>query len=316
MSTKMTNTQMITTLVSRMDTLEKLLTSLVSERPALPAQSKPEKVKKERKPRDPDAPQSAWIQFTGRIRTLLSGNGYSAGPENAMFCSFLKNQKPMGEWTDAEILSARSGWTRPEHSKLELSGKSKRKSNSSGASVASAPASAASGEEPKKRKSRFDSMTPEEAAAEKAKIAARLKAGREAKKAAAAASAPAPSAPPADAGYESDASFKTASDAPAESAGASVSTDGSKRRGRPAGSKNKPKTEEEKAAAKAKRDAKKTAEHDGRVFSVMKINKVAYLVDRENNGAYLRDDDGGLGDWAGRYDPSTKKIDVSVNELD
>lgn len=44
-------------------------------------------------------------------------------------------------------------------------------------------ASVAGSTEKKKRKSRFDSMTPEEAAAEKAKIAARLKEGREKKKA-------------------------------------------------------------------------------------------------------------------------------------
>ena len=149
---------------------------------------------KGRKPRDPDAPKkepNEFALFMKRINALMKDNDVkSKASENMQFASYLKNQKPMADWEDEEILAERESWTKPEVSKQEAEGKSKRKP-SVDASAAPAAAPAASAEPAKPKRVISDEQK------------AKMKAGREAAKAkkdaekAASAAVPAPVAAPA-----------------------------------------------------------------------------------------------------------------------
>ena len=116
----------------------------------------------EKKPRKKsDAPPSAWLVFTGRVRELLRSNGYekaALGKECQMFCGYLKEKNTdLASWSDADILASRADWSAPEVSKQAAAGKSWRKSKSGASSVASgadddaASAASSSKSAPKKR---------------------------------------------------------------------------------------------------------------------------------------------------------------------
>ena len=60
------------------------------------------------------APNS-WGLFRTRISTLLKENELpiKLSPEMLQFCSRLKTEKPIDDWTDDAILEARRGWVAP-----------------------------------------------------------------------------------------------------------------------------------------------------------------------------------------------------------
>ncbi len=142
--------------------------------------SKP-KATKAKKAVDPDAPKkepNVWIKFTQRVGALLKAeHPDEKGPATIgkQFCSFLKEKKAYDLWDDAEILEAYAGWERPEVSKMELAGKTKKGSKPS--SSASSEASSVADEEGSKK--------PRKPQSEETKAAAALKrAATKAKKAA------------------------------------------------------------------------------------------------------------------------------------
>ena len=142
--------------------------------------SKP-KAGKAKKAVDPDAPKkepNVWIKFTQRVGALLKAeHPDEKGPATIgkQFCSFLKEKKAYDLWEDAEILEAYAGWERPEVSKMELAGKTKKGSKPS--SSATSEASSVAEEEGSKKTRKPQS--------EETKAAAALKrAANKAKKAA------------------------------------------------------------------------------------------------------------------------------------
>lgn len=252
--------------VTAVESMESRILALEASRAAPSAA--PVKAKRAKKERDPDAPArapTAWILFTSRVRALLKDHGFSTGVEVQQFASSLREaNSDLSSWTDAQILSSRSSWTRPEVSKMAAAGKTKRnKSSASDAgSVASAPVV-----ESKPAKVVLSDEEKKAARNEKARLA------RAAKKAAAAAApVEAPAAPVA---------------APVVAAPASV------------------------AAPVASAGAGGASEYKSIV-----IKGKRYLVHRETNGAYHRETDGSVGEWAGLYNVASNSIDDSVAEPD
>ena len=119
--------------------------------------SKP-KAGKAKKAVDPDAPKkepNVWIKFTQRVGALLKAeHPDEKGPATIgkQFCSFLKEKKAYDLWEDAEILEAYAGWERPEVSKMELAGKTKKGSKPSSSATSVAEEETASTAEKKPRK--------------------------------------------------------------------------------------------------------------------------------------------------------------------
>jgi hypothetical protein len=255
---------------------------------------KPAKGKAAKKPRDPDAPKrqpTEWILFTNRVRSLLKANGYPVGSEVQQFCSHLKAERELHEWSDSEILPFREAWTAPERKPRE-------------------PKSS----EPKPEKPK-KVLSPEHKAAlleGKKKKAAEKKASEsetEKPKAKKPAEVPLPPSEP---------------QSEAESTGSSDS----KKRGPKKGTKL---TDEQKAARKAKRAENKAKKEqtaiapseekeEGEVseseaepepeisLSPMILKGKRYLWNALNNHCYHREEDGTQGDWAGILDLSTKTI--------
>ncbi len=120
------------------------------------------KEKKAKKERDPNAPKKEsnnWIKFTTRVRKVLEvSEGKTLGVEVTQFCGELKTRLPLKDEKpdysaieDEAIVEAYRSWEKPEHSKQELAGKSKRKGSVS-SSEASAPADSESEDKPKEEK--------------------------------------------------------------------------------------------------------------------------------------------------------------------
>lgn len=167
--------------------------------------SLPIKAKKAKKERDPDAPKrepNVWIRFTQRVDAALKAAAEAAkaaGDEETakryggpaviakQFASHLKDQKAYDAWTEEEMVAAFDSWTRPEVSKQEAAGKTKKaKAASAAASEASSVAGddagsvhSAAAEKPKR-------VISEEQKAKMAAGRAAAKAKRDAEKAAAA----------------------------------------------------------------------------------------------------------------------------------
>lgn len=334
------------TLNGRISTLE----GLVSTKPSAPAAAPGKAAKKERKSKakssesgeeKPKREPTAWRLFADRVRQTLREAGFegkSLGTECVQFASSLKEENPdFSAWSETDILARRGAWTAPEVSKGEQKlGKGwatlqrTKKARSAAASVASdgdaAPASDSEAAAPKKaRKNPWEGLSPEE----KAERIAKMKAGREAKKAAEASAEEAP-----------------ASDG--EGAAASVTSSEKKKRGP---KKQSEMTPEELAADKAKRAAKKAAKSAeapkasggaaassasaaaARLplpaspasstssksalvgFQRVMLLGAPYWVNLGTGHCYHRLADGGQGEWAGLFHRTPKPhIDDSVPE--
>ena len=299
----------VLSLKSQMSSLQSLLSSKISvaasaeETPAKGKRSKKEG-KKEKKERDPDAEPrapTAWRLFTERVGTLLKTEGYSGkdlAVGNLQFCATLKKEakeeeKDFASLADADILARRAAWTAPEP-------KTKEEKASAAASVVSGDAEledeTSSKSAKKPRKSPWEGLSEEE---RKAKVA-KMQAGRAAKKAAKeGAKEDAPASPKASAA-KSEASPPPAKTAAAPSA---------------------------KAAAPPSAPAE-TAESKDEFRPVMLKSK-RYFVNLASGHAYLRNEDGSQGDWAGIFHnpskagepknpdaktPNAPWIDASVSE--
>jgi hypothetical protein len=195
----------------------------------IPAKAKKAAEKKAKAAAKPDGekkPPNVWIRFTQQVDGALKAAEISVGAATIakQFASSLKDIKPYAEWTDEDIVTAWSGWEKPEQSKM-----SSKKSSA-------ASSEAEDGAEPAAPKAKAE-RKPRAKMTEEQKAAAKLK--RDAKKADSAA----PSA--------------------AASAAASAAEESSAEEPPAAGKKErKPRakmTDEQKAAAKLKRDAKKAA---------------------------------------------------------
>ena len=79
------------------------------------------KPKKEKDPNAPPKEANVWIKFTQRVSALLKAANIDTGVATVskQFASSLKDQKPYGDWTDAEIVAAWPTWTPPTESKME-----------------------------------------------------------------------------------------------------------------------------------------------------------------------------------------------------
>lgn len=247
----------------------------------------------EKKPRKKsDAPPTAWRLFTDRVRQILKDNGYTAkaiGVECVQFCSTLKAENDKFEsWSDADILARRAGWTAPEVSKQKAAGKSwrKPKTGSAPASVVSGGdddeldggAAPASTDKPK-RKSAWDGLSPEQHAAKVAK----MKAGRDAKKAAESAETTSSAAPV-------EVSVTTAASSSSSSAAASSSS----------------------SAAAVVVSAPSSAPVG---FKKVALNNERFWVNLESGHAYYRLADESQGEWAGLFSKTPKpNVDKSVPE--
>ena len=270
--------------------------------------------KKAKKERDPDAPKrapTAWVLFTGRVRSVLSAAGFEKkdlGVDTIMFSSSLKEENAvLDSWSDADILARRAAWVKPEVSK---------KKGSAPASVVLEDGEVAPSEDEapakKERKNPWAGLTPEQ----KAERIAKMKAGKAAKK-------------------ETEAAPASDGEAPV-SASASVTSSEKKKRGPKKFSEMSP---EELAEAKAKRAAKKEAKSteapkssvaalpalpaspkssassplDG--FQRVMLSGAAYWVNLSSGHCYHRLSDGGQGEWAGIFHRTPKpSIDDSVPE--
>jgi hypothetical protein len=150
---------------------------------------------KAKKTKDPNAEPKApnvWIQFTQRVGALIKENNLAVGAPATLgkqFCSFLKDQKPYAEWEDADILTAFAGWERPETSKMEAAGKTKKAKADSASETGSVSDSSA------KPRAKRAPMTEEAKAARKEKMAAKKAAAAAPAEAEAPAAAPAAAAP-------------------------------------------------------------------------------------------------------------------------
>ena len=76
-----------------------------------PTKAKAKATKAEKVTRAPNS----WGLFRTRISTLLKENELpiKLSPEMLQFCSRLKTEKPIDDWTDDAILEARRGWVAP-----------------------------------------------------------------------------------------------------------------------------------------------------------------------------------------------------------
>ena len=76
-----------------------------------PTKAKTKATKAEKVTRAPNS----WGLFRTRISTLLKENELpiKLSPEMLQFCSRLKTEKPIDDWTDDAILEARRGWVAP-----------------------------------------------------------------------------------------------------------------------------------------------------------------------------------------------------------
>jgi hypothetical protein len=286
------------------------LESHISAKPS-PASAAAGGGKKAKKERDPDAPKrapTAWVLFTGRVRSVLSAAGFEKkdlGVDTIMFSSSLKEENAvLDSWSDADILARRAAWVKPEVSK---------KKASAPASVVLEDGEVAPSEDEapakKERKNPWAGLTPEQ----KAERIAKMKAGKAAKK-------------------------SSEEEAPASDgeAPASVTSSEKKKRGPKKFSEMSP---EELAEAKAKRAAKKEAKTteapkssvaalpalpaspkssvssplDG--FQRVMLSGAAYWVNLSSGHCYHRLSDGGQGEWAGIFHRTPKpRIDDSVPE--
>ena len=79
------------------------------------------KPKKEKDPNAPPKEANVWIKFTQRVSALLKAANIDTGVATVskQFASSLKDQKPYGDWTDAEIVAAWPTWAPPTESKME-----------------------------------------------------------------------------------------------------------------------------------------------------------------------------------------------------
>lgn len=362
--TKMSSTNVnsvLTALLAEMKTLNgriSALEGLVSAKSAPAAAGGGKPAKKAKKEKDgasaedkPKRAPTAWVLFTGRVRSVLSEAGFpkkDLGVECIMFCSSLKDENAdFDSWSDADILARRAAWTKPEVSKAEtkfgpgwVKNKAWRKGSAANSVVSedadggAAPASdgeaAAAGPshpaEKKARKNPWEGMTPEE----KAERIAKMKAGKAAKKAAEA---------------PSDGEAAPASDGEADGAAAASVTSSEKKKRGP--KKFADMTPEELEAAKAKRAANKAAKTteapkpsggaaaasaggslpalppsppasvtgplEG--FQRVMLSGAPYWVNLSSGHCYHRLADGGQGEWAGIFSKTPKPhIDDSVPE--
>jgi hypothetical protein len=146
--------------------------------------SKPKAAGKAKKAVDPDAPKkepNVWIKFTQRVGALIKAeHPDEKGPATIgkQFCSFLKEKKAYDLWEDAEILEAYAGWERPEVSKMELAGKTKKGSKPS--SSATSEASSVAEEEEGAKKPRKPQSEETKAAAAVKRAATKAKKAAEA----------------------------------------------------------------------------------------------------------------------------------------
>jgi hypothetical protein len=110
MANKMNTTEM-QSIMTVLESIESKLDTFLSNSSS---PSTKETKKTARKPRDPDAPKSAWIVFTGKVREALKDAGKPAGKECQQFASFLKTEFPNAyEMESSEILAAHESWVPP-----------------------------------------------------------------------------------------------------------------------------------------------------------------------------------------------------------
>jgi len=157
------------------ESIRRSIANLESELNSLKAQlsfdSAPVKAIKAKKVKDPNAePKEAnvWIKFTQRVVALIKEahpDNKAPATEGKQFCSFLKEQKSYDLWLDGEILEAFTSWEKPESSKMERDGKTKKAKSES----ASESGSVTDASERKKR----GPMTEEAKAARNAKMQAK-----------------------------------------------------------------------------------------------------------------------------------------------
>ena len=157
------------------DSIRRTIANLESELNSLKAQlsfdGAPVKAIKAKKVKDPNAePKEAnvWIKFTQRVGALIKEahpDNKAPATEGKQFCSFLKEQKSYNLWLDGEILEAFTSWEKPESSKMERDGKTKKAKSDS----ASESGSVTDASERKKR----GPMTEEAKAARNAKMQAK-----------------------------------------------------------------------------------------------------------------------------------------------
>jgi hypothetical protein len=266
--------------------------------------------KKERKSKAKDAASdeakpkrepSSWLLFTGRIRDILRANGYekaALGKECQMFCGSLKEElADLDSWSEGDVLARRAAWTAPEVSKQKAAGKSwrKDKSGSAPASVVSGGAEEVEEAAPAKkaRKNPWEGLTPEQ----KAERIAKMKAGKEAKKAAA----------------DDDGCGASGSEVPAAVLAALDATLGPSLFAAPAAAK---KVEAAPAPKKAEAaSAAASASASAGEFKPVMLSGNRYLVNLATGHAYHRLSDGGQGEWAGIFSKVPKPhIDDSVPE--
>lgn len=280
----------VSTLLASVAAMEKELASLKAQIAGSGAAKSAAPAAKERKPRKKsDAPPSAWLVFTARVRDLLRSvkdggdkevySGKALGVECQQFCGTLKDENAdLSSWSDADIVARRADWSAPAVSKQAAAGlhwkKGKKVASPTGSAAASVvsdgeAAPAVSADKPKKeRKNPWAGLSPEDKAA---KVAA-MKAGRAAKKAAAAAES-------------GDAASGTESVLPPLPPS-------------PSSVASKP------AAA---------AVSSG--FRKVTLNNKAYLIDLASGHSYYRNADDSQGDWAGLFSKTPKPhIDFDAPE--
>lgn len=280
----MSSTLNLSALLATVSAMEKELASLKAQISG--SKGAPVAVK-ERKPRKKsDAPPSAWLVFTARVRDLLRSvkdgedkevyTGKALGVECQQFCSTLKDENAdFASWVDADILARRVAWSAPEVSKQEAAGlhwKNGKKvvspTGSAAASVVSdGEAPAASADKPKKeRKNPWAGLSTEDRAA---KVAA-MKAGRAAKKAAV-------SAESGDAASGTESVLPPLPPSPSSVAS--------------------------KPAAVAVAVAVPAVSSG---FRKVTLNNKAYLIDLASGHSYYRNADDSQGDWAGLFSKTPK----------
>jgi len=250
-------------------TVAELLQILQEHAPSIPSQ-KVTKSGKVKKVKDPNAPKKevsegvkAWNAVVAEVLEDMKASGWTH-PESG---------KPVTRKDAMAEASKRKSAEDPEHAAKAAARKQKRASDASEHKEAAEEASkeADKAEKPKKV------LSPEHLA--------KMKAGREAKKAAKAeAEAPVPAPLPASP-EASPAKKKVAKAAPAPAAKAAPA---------PAAKAPEPEAEEEWI--------RKT------------ISGKKYLWNPANNHCYRCEADGSQGEWAGLYDPKKSKIDESAAE--
>ena len=296
-------------ILAELQKLNGRISTLESTKPSAPAAAKAGKKERKAKAKEADSDEAkpkreptSWLLFTGRVRDALRSNGYekaALGKECQMFCASLKEENAdLDSWSEGDILARRAAWTAPEVSKQKAAGKSWRKDKSG-----SAPASVVSGgdgdaeegsEKPKKaRKNPWEGLTPEQ----KAERIAKMKAGKEAKKAAA----------------DDDGCGASGPEVPAAVLAALDATLGPSLFAAPAAAK---KVEAAPAPKKVEAaSAAASASASAGEFKPVMLNGTRYLVNLANGHSYLRLPDGGQGEWAGIFSKTPKPhIDDTVPE--